>query len=65
MVSHEINKRGRERGRREAPSIYNSILPSVPFSAAVLSFSSLSLFFEHILAVVLSLRLLFHLPRCL
>lgn len=37
MVSHEINKRGSERGRREAPSIYNSILPSVHFSAVFLS----------------------------
>lgn len=41
MVSHEINKRGRGRGRRQAPSIYNSILPLLPFSAMFLSSSSL------------------------
>lgn len=36
VVSHEINKRGRQRRRSEAPSIYNSILPSLHFSAMFL-----------------------------
>lgn len=55
MVSHEINKRGREKGRREAPSIYNSISPSLPFSAAFLStsFGILLLLFEHVFSVFL------------
>lgn len=55
VVSHEINKRGREKGRREAPSIYNSISPSLPFSAAFLStsFGILLLLFEHVFSVFL------------
>lgn len=36
VVSHEINKRGRQRRRSEASSIYNSILPSLHFSAMFL-----------------------------